>query len=60
MLDHLKRKRMLIAQSITDKTNQREGMSSVERRRLVEMDLSRYNEMVNKTMQDWKNIRKDL
>lgn len=57
MFEQLRRKRMLIESSVSGKRGDREGMSSAERRRMVEKDLSQYNQMLNKTMQNFRKTQ---
>jgi hypothetical protein len=54
MFEQLRRKRMLIEESVNGRRNDREGMSSLERRKMVEKDLTQYNQLLNKTMQDFR------
>lgn len=44
---------MLIEEQVKGKRSDREGMSSAERRKLIEKDLSQYNQMLN-TMQHFR------
>ena len=53
MFEQLKRKRMLIEEQVKGKRSDREGMSSAERRKLIEKDLSQHNQMIN-TMQHFR------
>lgn len=54
MFEQLRRKRMLIEEAVAGRRNDREGMSSLERRRMVEKDLVQYNQALNRTMQDFR------
>jgi hypothetical protein len=56
MFEQLKRKRMLIEESVKGKRTDRDGMSSGERRRLVEKDITQYDQML-KTMQDFRKTQ---
>ncbi len=44
---------MAIEESVSGKSS-RDGMSSLERRRLVEKDLLQYNHLLNQTAQDFR------